>query len=73
MTERGMGLGYDAVVISCQKDYSSHVNHINTLKQFSHMNSSNVQNFLINLEDKVHYRPLTLSIIAKHVLTLKKE
>lgn len=73
MAERGMGLGYDAVVISYQKDYSSHVNHINTLKQFSHMNPSNVQSFLINLEDKVHYRPLTLSTTAKHVLTLKKE
>jgi len=32
MAERGMGLGYDAVVVSYQKDYSSHVNHINTLK-----------------------------------------
>ncbi len=73
MAERGMGLGYDAVVISYQKDYPSHVNHINKLKQFSHMNPSNVQSFLINLEDKVHCRPLTLSTLAKQVLTLKKE
>jgi len=59
MAERGMCLGYDAVVISYQKDYSSHVNHINTLKQFSHMNPSNVQSFPINLEDKAHYRPFS--------------
>jgi len=73
IAERGMGLGYDAVIVSYEKDYSTYLQHIKKLKQFPHLDSSNIQSFLINLNDEVHYRYLTFSTLARHLLSLKEK
>jgi DNA-binding Lrp family transcriptional regulator len=72
MFERGMGLGYDAVVVSLHEDYASYVEFRKRARRFQFLDHSNVQSFLVTLKDKVHYRPLTLSTLAGHLLTLKK-
>jgi DNA-binding Lrp family transcriptional regulator len=70
MAERGLGLGYTSIIISYEKDYTSYMNLVERLKQFRHLDLSNVQSFLIDLNDKVHYRPLTFSTVARHLLVL---
>jgi DNA-binding Lrp family transcriptional regulator len=73
MLERGLGLDSDGVFISYHEDYSSHVKFIEWLRQFDFLELKEIQSFLINLEDKVRYRPLTFSTLASHVLQMKEK
>ncbi len=68
MLERGTGLGYDGVAISYHKDYSSYVKLIDWFKQFTFLEIATLESFLINLEDEIHYRPLTFATISQHLL-----
>ena len=69
MLEKGRGLGFDAVIISLHEDYSSYLNVLKWLEQFDFVEVTRTDSFLINLADEVRYRPLTLSSLAKHILT----
>jgi DNA-binding Lrp family transcriptional regulator len=73
MLERGIGFGYDGVFISYHEDYSAHVKFIEWLKQFHFLQLTEIRSFLVNLEDKVRYRPLTLHALANHILQMKEK
>jgi DNA-binding Lrp family transcriptional regulator len=73
MLERGLGLGSDGVFITYHEDYSSHVKFIMWLRQFDFLTIEEIESFLISLEDKVRYRPLTFSALATHVLQMKQD
>jgi DNA-binding Lrp family transcriptional regulator len=72
MLERGLGLGFDGVIISFYEDFAAYMEHKNVLKQYDFLGFFDIETFLISLDDKVHYRPLTFSTLAKHLLTLKE-
>ena len=72
MLQRGMGLGYDGVLVGVYENYSSYTEHMNLLKTFPFLETSHMESFLINLNDTIQYRPLTLAMIAEHVLRGKK-
>jgi DNA-binding Lrp family transcriptional regulator len=72
MAERGMGFGYDAVIVAYEKDYSEHRQHIEGLKTFAHLETAETQSFIVDLKDKVHYRSFTYSTLANH-LTKQKQ
>lgn len=65
MLERGEGLGFDGVIISLHKDYSSYLKVAEWLRQFDFLKMEKISSFLINLEDEVRYRPLTFSTLAR--------
>jgi DNA-binding Lrp family transcriptional regulator len=69
---RGMGLGYDVAVVSIHEDYSSFLEMLEGIKQFPHADVSSLQSFLIDLTDKVQYRPFTFSHISKYISTMVK-
>lgn len=71
MLERGLGLVYDGVFITYHEDYSSHVKFIKWLKQFDFLELEEAGSFLINLEDKVRFYPLTFSKLANHILQMR--
>ena len=71
MLERGMGMGQDGVFLSFHEDYTSFTEHKKWLAQFDFLKISDMQSFLIDLEDEIRYRSLTFSTLAKHVLTLQ--
>jgi len=73
MLERGLGLAYDGIFISYHEDYSSHVKFMNWLRQFDFLELEESGSFLINLEDKVRYRPLTFSTLANQVKQMKEK
>jgi DNA-binding Lrp family transcriptional regulator len=73
LTMRGMGLGYEVVIVSVHEDYSSYQELIRDVKQFPYSDLTGIQSFLINMDDKVQYRPLTFSYLAKYLSNLKKE
>jgi len=69
MLERGMGMGYNGVFLSFHEDYSSFTLLKKWLAQFDFLEVAEVQSFLVNLKDEIHYRSLTFSTLAKHILT----
>jgi DNA-binding Lrp family transcriptional regulator len=72
MAETGMGLGYDAVVVAYEKDYSSHTKLIDRIRAFEHLQAAETQTFIVDLKDKVHYRPFTFQTLANHLLDLNR-
>jgi len=73
MAERGMGCGYNAIMISIHRDYKSFTDLTNWVQQFYELELDQIESFLVNLAGKVHYRPLTFSSFAKHLLTLNEK
>jgi DNA-binding Lrp family transcriptional regulator len=72
MLERGMGLGYDGVLVSVYENYASYTEHMNLLRTYPFLELSHLESFMISLNDRVRYRPLTLALLAEHVLKIKK-
>jgi DNA-binding Lrp family transcriptional regulator len=73
MFERGLGLESTGVVVSLHEDYSSYVEFIDKLKECPFLETLKPGSFLISLDDKVRYRPLTLSALANYVLQMKEK
>jgi DNA-binding Lrp family transcriptional regulator len=73
VAERGKGLGYQAVFVSLHKDYTAYVEFVEKLKRMHMFGLPEIESFLINLDDKIHYRYLTFSTLAQFVLTLKEK
>ena len=72
MALRGMGFGYDAVILSFHESYTAFLERIKEIKQFPYIDVERIASFLVDLNDKTQYRPLTFSTLADHMLTLKK-
>lgn len=71
MAERGIGLGYGSVILSYERDYSSYLEFVGRLKKFQHLDLGNIQSFLVDLTDPVHYRHLTFAPLARYILDSK--
>jgi len=68
MLERGIGLGFDACIISIYRDYSEYAEHTKAIRAFPFIDISKIETFIINLKDDVRYRPLNFEIIAKQLV-----
>jgi len=67
MLRRGLGLGFDGVIITYHKDYASHHRFLRWLKETFPKDLLDVKklaSFLIDLDDKVSHLPFTLSLLA---------
>ena len=73
MLERGIGMSHDGVILSYHEDYTSFVDLKKRLTQFDFLEISDIRSFLIDLEDEIHYRSLTFSTLAKHLLELHEQ
>lgn len=73
MIERGLGEGANGVVISFHESYSGYMQFQRWLKQFASLSKYELHSFIIDLDDKVHYRYLTFSTLAKHLLEMKEK
>jgi DNA-binding Lrp family transcriptional regulator len=65
LLERGLGISRDAVMVCLYKDYASYAEHRNVIRRFPYITPLDVDSFLIDLSDKLHYRSLTLASVAK--------
>jgi len=72
MLERGMGLGYDGVLVSLYENYTSYTEHMNMLRTLPFLEQGHVESFIISLDAKTCYRSLTLKIVADHLLKMNK-
>ena len=71
MLERGQGLGYEGVIISYHENYASCMELRRSLRKYTFLDLSHIETFMISLDDKVHYRPLTFYALAEHLLRMK--
>jgi DNA-binding Lrp family transcriptional regulator len=72
MAERGLGLGYDTVIVSIAKNYSDYAKLLNRIKSYPHIESSQTQSFMIDL-NSAQYFPFTFQTLAKYLLTMQKQ
>jgi len=72
MAVRGMGCGYDAVILSFHENYSAFLERLREIKQFPQIDVEQINSFIVDLNDKGLYRQLTFSTLASHMLTLRK-
>jgi len=68
--ERGFGKGFEGVIISFHKDYASYAKFMRRAKSYPFVES--IESLLVDLNDKLHYRSLTLSTLANHILMSKE-
>jgi DNA-binding Lrp family transcriptional regulator len=73
MLQRGIGLGYEGVIISYHKDYPSYLNLIQWIKRFDFLELTRVDSFLVNLKDEVQYRPLTFAALATNLSAINEK
>ena len=69
---RGMGGGYTAVLVSFHKSYTDYSKLMGRIKEYSFVDTSAMLSFIIDLNDKVRYRYLTFSSLAKYLLTMQE-
>jgi DNA-binding Lrp family transcriptional regulator len=72
MIERGIGEKSNGVVVSLHENYSDYIEFQRWLKQFSSSSAYELHSFIIDLDDKIHYRYLTFSTLAKHLTEMKE-
>jgi DNA-binding Lrp family transcriptional regulator len=70
--ERGLGLGCDAFIAAFYRDYASYQDDMMEMKKVPFVDASRLDSFLVNLDDKIHYRRLTLSTLAQDMLEKKE-
>ncbi len=70
--ERGIGFGYNSFMASFHKDYNSYTELMNQVKNNPYLDRARLDSFIVDLDDEVHYRYLTFSTLAKHLLTLQE-
>jgi len=70
---RGMGGGYDGVIVSFHRSYSEYAKIIERIRQYPFVDDSATLSFLVDLNDKIQYRYFTFSSLAKHLSILQKQ
>ena len=75
----GSGLGKNLIVVQFHRDYSDYYSYMTSMKERArsgdraYMNLDSLEGFLIDLNYKNHYQPITLSRIAGHLQNVDKE
>jgi hypothetical protein len=69
----GIGLNADRVVVAFHEDYSTYTEHLNKIKHHPSAIADQMSSFLIDLNDKSQYLPLTLSNLADYITYKKRQ
>lgn len=71
--ERGLGSPYTGIFVSFHRDYSSYTKMRERIRSLSYIDFSATQSFLLDLEDKIHYRYITFATLANHLLEMNEQ
>ena len=69
LVKRGMGLGYDAVILSLHQDYSSCDKFRTFLRQNMTERITDMDTFLVNLDEEDDSLPLSFNLLASQILS----
>lgn len=73
LIERGLGLGFDGIIITLHRNFSDYTEQMNYTKTRPFVQIDRVESFLVDLKDPVHFRSLTLSVVADDLIKKNKE
>ncbi|MCW4018518.1 MAG: winged helix-turn-helix transcriptional regulator [Candidatus Bathyarchaeota archaeon] len=73
LVKRGMGLGYDAVVMSLHEDYSSCDKFRTFIRQSMTERIASMDTFLVNLEEEYNSLPFSFSLLASQMLEFREK
>ncbi len=73
LMERGLGLGFEGMIITLHRNYSDYMKQIEYTKTRPFVQPDHVESFLVNLKSEQHYRSLTLSLVADDLLKRSEE
>ncbi len=73
LDEKGMGLGYDGIIVSFHRNYSEYIDFKRWVAEMPFIDANRLDSFLIDLNDKAHHRYLTFSYLAKDLLQTSKQ
>ncbi len=70
LIERGTGLDSHGIFVSLHKDYTSYLKFTEWVRNeiSGEIDVADMQSFIVSLAGSVHYRPFTLSTLAKHMV-----
>jgi DNA-binding Lrp family transcriptional regulator len=68
LDERGLGMKFSGIIVSFHRSYSEYADFKKWIRQMPFIDASNLESFVLDLNDKVHHRYLTFSYLAKHLL-----
>jgi DNA-binding Lrp family transcriptional regulator len=71
MAERGVGLGWDTMLLAYTRNYSEYAKLVQSAKRYQHLEMDEVESFIVNLSDDIHYREFSYSTLANHLLTVQ--
>jgi hypothetical protein len=71
--KRGMGLGFDAVIITFHQDYSSVDKFRTFVRQNMKERITDMDTFLVNMEGEPNSLPFGLNLIAGQILALPQD
>jgi DNA-binding Lrp family transcriptional regulator len=71
LIKRGMGLGYDAVVLSLHQDYSSLDRFRTFMRQNMFERITEIETFIVNLDEEQNSLPFSFNLLASHLLSDK--
>jgi DNA-binding Lrp family transcriptional regulator len=69
----GMGCNADRVIIAFHENYSAYTEFLDKIRQHPSVDIEKISSFLINLNDRSHYRSLTLSHLADYITYKKRQ
>jgi DNA-binding Lrp family transcriptional regulator len=67
----GIGLQKDVLFVTFYENYSAYTKAMQLVKEVPFVELNGVESFLVDLNDKNHYKTLSMSALANHILTLK--
>jgi DNA-binding Lrp family transcriptional regulator len=67
MIELGVGLGHDGMLLSYHENYASYLKFLDKFRR-DFPETEKLDAFIMNLDDKIRYLPLTLKQISQHQL-----
>jgi DNA-binding Lrp family transcriptional regulator len=73
MAVNGIGLNKDTLFVAFYEDYAAYANAMSLTKEVPFIELGALESFLVDLNDQSNYRLLTMSAIANHILTLRKD
>ena len=72
MVMKGIGMNFDSMLIMFHKDYSSYALLRRRMMTAGEGDVEDFDSFLIDLNDKDHFKPVTLSALAGYLLLEKQ-
>jgi len=73
LIQRGMGLGYDAVIISFHQNYASYDAFRRNAKNNMDASIVELNTFLVNLEEERSTLPFTFAFLANELLKINSK